>query len=58
MAFAEVVGHYEQGDGGAVIGQLAGPAKAKPAKSLGEVADREVAPFNVRGANLVGVRLA
>jgi len=58
MALEEIVGRYEQGDGCPVIGELTGPAKAKPAKSLGEVADREVAPFNVRGANLVGVRLA
>ena len=58
MALAEVVRNHEQGHSGPMVGELARPAQAKPGKALCEVADGQVAAFNVACANPVCVRIA
>jgi len=53
MHFDVIVCGNEYRDRMAVVCQFAGPTKAKSRKSLGEVSDAQIGPFNVRCANQV-----
>ena len=54
MDLAEVVGGNKQADGSHVVGQLAGIAKAKAGKPLGEMPDAHVGALYEGGTDAVG----